>query len=247
MNYIFTCIIPYRHRVDRLTNLKKVLEWLSGFNGLEVIVVEQDVTSKLQSFSLKGYKHIFTESKLPFNRAWAFNVGLKNASSNVIVFMDGDILMDPQQFINSIKKLELYDCVIPQTKIVNLDATESNLPINTALTKEGAQLSDKLTKCIIYRKESIFKIGGWCEDIFGSGNDREEEFQLKRTKNMLNLHYSDGVSFHLYHNPNEENNFIGVRNNEILNNYLNMNDVDLVKYSNNVIGKIGMKNKMSDK
>lgn len=247
MNYIFTCIIPYKHKIDRLVNLKKVLEWLSGFNGLEIIVVEQDSSSKLQNFSLKGFKHIFTESKMPFNRAWAFNVGLKNASTNAIVFMDGDILMDPNQFINSIKKLELYDCVVPHDKIVNLDPTESNQPINTASIKEGAQLSKKLTKCIVYRRDSILKIGGWCEDVFGTGSDAEEEFQLLRSKKLLNFHQSEGISFHLYHNPNEDNQFIGARNVDILMKYLSMNDSDLSKYSNNVLNKIGMKNRLVDK
>ena len=81
--------------MDRLVNLKKMIDWALGFQGIEIIVVEQDKKEKLMANTLLGVKHIFTKSELPFNRSWAFNVGLKWASTNAIVFSDADLIMDP--------------------------------------------------------------------------------------------------------------------------------------------------------
>ena len=40
--YSFTYIIGYRHKPDRLNNLRRVLDWINGFMGAEVILIEQD-------------------------------------------------------------------------------------------------------------------------------------------------------------------------------------------------------------
>ena len=41
-SYLFSFIIGYRHRQDRIQNLRRVIDWLSGFGGIEIIIVEQD-------------------------------------------------------------------------------------------------------------------------------------------------------------------------------------------------------------
>jgi hypothetical protein len=76
-NYAFTYVIGYRHRIDRLQNLRRVLDWINGFSGAEVIIVEQDKHSKISHLNLKA-KHIFIKSNLPYNRSWSFNVALKS-------------------------------------------------------------------------------------------------------------------------------------------------------------------------
>ena len=58
--HTFSFIVAYKHRPDRLTNLKRVLEWVSGFGGVEIIIVEQDKKSVLPGLSLKGFKYIYT-------------------------------------------------------------------------------------------------------------------------------------------------------------------------------------------
>ena len=84
-SHLFSFIIPYRHRADRIINLRRVIDWVSGFGGVEIIVVEQDRSPKLDSLTFKGIKYIFTKSNLPFNKSWAFNVGLKNSTTETIV------------------------------------------------------------------------------------------------------------------------------------------------------------------
>ena len=84
-NYSFTYIIGYRHNPERLNNLRRVLDWINGFGGVEVIIVEQDTHSKISHLNLKA-RHIFTKSNMPYNRSWAFNVAIKYSTSNILVF-----------------------------------------------------------------------------------------------------------------------------------------------------------------
>ena len=48
----FTYIIPFRYKPDRIIPLKRVIDWLSGFQGVDVIVVEQDKHSKIKNLNL---------------------------------------------------------------------------------------------------------------------------------------------------------------------------------------------------
>ena len=122
--YNLTYIISYRHSADRLNNLRRVLDWINGFSGTEVIVVEQDRHSKIKELNLKC-KHIFLKSSMPFNKAWGFNVGLKHANSGAIVFGDSDLVMDPQQFISSVQMLSQFEMVNPYNSVIDLTAQES--------------------------------------------------------------------------------------------------------------------------
>ena len=59
-SYSFSCIILYRHNIQRWNNLKRILEWLNGFSRVEIIIVEQDTHSKIGHLSFPG-KHILTK------------------------------------------------------------------------------------------------------------------------------------------------------------------------------------------
>jgi hypothetical protein len=124
----FSCIILYRHNIQRWNNLKRILEWLNGFSGVEVIIVEQDTHSKIGHLNFPA-KHIFTKTKMPFNRSWGFNVGLKYVSSKITVFTDCDLIMSPDLFIEGLKLLETYEMVSPYSSVVDLNPQESTLPL----------------------------------------------------------------------------------------------------------------------
>ena len=250
--YVFTYVIGYRHKIERLINLRKVLEWLSGFKGIEIIIVEQDSKPKLPAYSIKGIKYIFTKSDLPYNRSWAFNVGLKNSTTNIVGFGDSDLIMNPESFINSIKLLERYDCVSPYSKVIDLNPQENNLPLNQlySINRPGRGETDNqkinLTGGIVfYKKESILKIAGWEEQFLGWGG--EDDFQTFKTKKLLsNFEYGEKV-FHLYHQKVNPEMTYYQRNLHLLNKLVNMKDDELIRYINNSMPKIGLKNKYSDK
>lgn len=203
MTYNLTYIISYRHSMDRLNNLRRVLDWINGFSGAEVIVVEQDKHSKIKDLSLKC-KHIFIKSNMPFNKAWGFNVGLKHANSGAIVFGDSDLVMDPQQFIGSIQMLNQFEMVNPYNSVIDLDPQESQLQFSqmAAINRPGRGETDiqKVPLCggiCIFRKEAIEKIGGWHEDFIGWGG--EDDFQSVKVKAFLTWHENKAKCYHLHH------------------------------------------------
>ncbi|NDF16742.1 MAG: glycosyltransferase, partial [Verrucomicrobia bacterium] len=125
--YSFTYIIGYRHQPDRLQNLRRVLDWINGFQNVDVIVVEQDKHSKISHLNLKC-RHLFLRTNQPYNKSWSFNYATKMAKSNIVVFADSDLIMNPGEFIESLKMLEQYEMVNPYKSVIDLQPDESSLP-----------------------------------------------------------------------------------------------------------------------
>ena len=250
MNYSFTYIIGYRHTPDRLNNLRRSLDWINCFAGVDVIVVEQDSHSKISHLNLRC-RHIFLKSKDLYNRSWAFNVGTKYAKSNVIVFSDSDLLMDPNKFIEGLKSLERYEMVNPYSSVVDLDPRESSLPLEeiTSIERAGRGENDhqKVPLCggiCMFRKDAINKIGGWNEDFIGWGG--EDDFQTIKVKNFLTHIELPNKCYHLFHNRTQPDMTAYQRTLQLLQTLSNLSKEDLVKYINKSIGKNGMKNSHDD-
>ena len=235
----FSYIIPFRYSPDRLLGLRRVIEVLNGYINSEIIIVEQDKHSKIEAFNLKA-RHIFLKSGMPFNKAWAYNVGLRFSLSDVVVFGDADYMIEPQKFINALNQVEKYDCVIPTNKTVYLSPQESlmNYPdifsLNNANNKEN--ISDG---SIIFKKSVIFSLGGWLEDFIGKSY--ENVFQDIKVLNCLNHVVMDNHGYHVYHNPSVV--YADKRNDDIFNYCKKANKEQIYKMANMTIEKIGNTNK----
>jgi predicted glycosyltransferase involved in capsule biosynthesis len=250
--YTFTYIIGYRHKLDRLANLKRVIDWVSGFNGIELIIVEQDKSPKLPAFSLKGFRYIFTKSDLPFNKSWAFNVGTKYSNTNIIIFGDSDLIMDPQEFINSVKLLEQYESVNPYNRVIDLNPEENGLGIDILkkINRPGRGETD-IQKVpiaggiIMFRKDSIFKIGGFDQSFIGWG--AEDDLVSHKIKQLLTYIEVPGRCYHLYHEKAKPDMMFYQRNLQLLNKLVNFNKEDLQRYIVQSSPKFGFKNTYYDK
>ena len=250
--YIFTLIIPYRHRSDRLMNLRRVLEWALGFQGIEIIIVEQDKSAKLPNYSLRGFKYFFVKSDLPFNKSLSFNVGLKYSTTEAIVFGDSDIIMDPNEFINGLKLLEKYECVSPYSKVIDLEPQEVGMPLQQLMSidRPGRGETDIQKIClaggiIMYRKDAIYKIGGFCEDFIGWGG--EDDYQSFKSKLLLSWYECPARCYHIWHEKVKPEMMFYQRNLQLLNKLVTLTADETRKYISNSINKIGMKNKYYDK
>ena len=247
-SHLFTFIIAYKHRNDRIHNLRRVLDWVSGFGGVEIIIVEQDDAPRLPSFTIKGIKHIFTKSEMPFNKAWAFNVGLKYATTETIVFGDCDLIMDPHKMIEALKKLENYDCVSPYSRVIDLDPNEVNMNLDQMATinRPGRGETDIQKIClaggiIMYRKEAIYKIGGFDQGFIGWGG--EDDFQSHKSKIFLTWYEQMGTTcYHLWHERGAPDPLPYQRTLELLNRLMSLSKEDLQKHINISLPKIGKKN-----
>lgn len=245
--YNFTYIISYRHSSERLNNLKRTLEWINAFSGSEVIVVEQDKHSKLKDMVLPC-RHIFIRSNMPFNKSWGFNVGMKYANSGIIVFGDSDLIMDPQEFIKSVKLVDTYEMINPYSSVIDLNHQESNFPMEQimGISRPGRGETDiqKVPLCggiCIFRRDAIQRIGGWHEDFIGWGG--EDDFQSVKVKAFLNWHENKAKCYHLYHDRTAPDMKWYQRNLQLLQKLSPMSSEELRKVINNVAPKSGMKNK----
>lgn len=204
MNYAFTYIIGYRHRQDRIINLRRVLDWVNGFSSVQVILVEQDEYSKIEHLNLKC-QHIFVKSEMPYNRAWSFNIGLRYAKSNIIAFGDCDLIMNPNEFIEGLKAVEKYDVVSPYYSVIDMTPDESAMDFGSifSIKRPGRGETDnqKINICggiVFFRKDAILKINGWCQHFIGWGG--EDDFQTMKVNRMgltsIEMKYR---CFHLWH------------------------------------------------
>jgi predicted glycosyltransferase involved in capsule biosynthesis len=238
----FTYIIGYRHSPDRFHNLKKVLDWINGFANVDVILIEQDTHSKISHLPLKA-RHIFLKSEKPYNKSWAFNVAVKEAKSDIIVFTDSDLIMDPNQFIEAVKLLEQYEMVSPYSSVIELQPNENNYQLDQILLIDRPVLEVEQKICsgiCIFRKSAILRIGGWNESFMGLGS--EDDFQSHKVKNFLSWTECKNKCYHFYHSKETPNMLYYQRNLQLLQQLTTLSKEDLVKTVNMSVQKNGMKN-----
>lgn len=223
----FSLVIPFRYKPDRLLNLRRTLDWASGFNECETILVEQDKNTKISHLGLKAIQ-IFTYNDGGFNRSWGLNVGLKYAKSNVIIFSDADLIMNPQDLIDSIAQLQHYDFVNPYQSVIDLTLQESGLPLEqifNGVNRAGRGENDnqRTNLCggmCIFKKEAIYRIGGWNQNFRGWG--AEDDFQAIKVKHFLTWKQMSYKSYHLYHERGQIDQNLYSKNLELLNQLANL-------------------------
>ncbi len=249
--YKFSYIIAYKNKPDRLMNLRRVLDWASGFVGIEIILIEQDKKPQIENLVFnRPIKYHFLETDLPFNKAWAFNVGVKYATTDVIVFGDSDIIMDPNDFIESLKMLDSNDCISPYNRVIDLKQEELSYDLGrmNSIDRPGRGETDiqKICLCggiIMYKRASLNKIGGWCEDFIGWGG--EDDAQSYKTKKLLQWVEAPAKSYHLWHTPETPITSLYQRNLQILNQIQQMDENMLNKFIQNSIPRTGLKNRFA--
>lgn len=244
----FSYIICYRHNEERYNNLLRVLDWLNQFEDIEVLIVEQDVEEKLNIDDSKytfEFKKYFTFSKLPFERSWAFNVGLLNSLSDIIVFGDCDLIMDRNEFVQSINMTSEFDCISPYKSVLDLEPDESKLDIDdwSKIKRPGRGEADNQTinitgGIVIYKKESILKIGGWDENFIGWGG--EDDWQTRKTQMFLKSLEMPYRCYHLFHQRVRPDMRFYQRTLNILNQLFRLNPDQVKRYieQNKKIGNI---------
>lgn len=249
-NYLFTYVIGYRHKNERLLNLRRVLDWINGFANVEVLLIEQDKHSKISHLNLKA-KHTFIKSNMPYNRSWAFNVALKKAQSNIIVFGDSDLIMNPNDFINALNQIKDFEMISPYNSVIDLTAQESNTPFEEMIkiNRPGRGENDNQKINIsggiaMFRKDAILRIGGFNEDFIGWGG--EDDFQTMKIHHFLNWTELKAKCYHLYHDREQPDMKFYQRNLAILNNAAKLSKDEMDKHILSTIPKIGMKNKYNN-
>jgi len=241
---LFTYIIPFRFRQDRMIPLRRVLDWLSGFQGVEILIVEQDKHSKISNMNLRA-KHIFIENSGEFNKSWSYNVGLRRSQSPVVICGEADFIMNPNDLILSLNALQNCECVLPIGKIVNLSPAESNMDFNSIFNLKNNLPNFTLTNGIsLFKRDSLNRIAGWNEDFVGSSS-YENKFQEVKITKLLNTQKLDLMGYHFSHQTVMPNFQFEQRNKQIFDHYSDGDFNKLQQHVNIVSSKIGQLNKFS--
>jgi len=87
---------------DRLRNIRSTLSYLRYHFDVNIIISEQDTSSKLHDMCKAFHcRHIYIETDEFFNRQRGVNLAAREATTPVIAHYDADILLRPQQIIGA--------------------------------------------------------------------------------------------------------------------------------------------------
>lgn len=237
-------IIPFNSKIDDIFSLRKVLNWLSIFKGIEVIIVEYSNTSTILDNISDPFIHMPIKSdKLTFSPSWAYNVGIRRCNSETVICGDSSTITNPKNIKESIKLINFgYQMVKPFNKkldiksneLDNFDVMDKN--INSPLSSEFKELCDGIT---IYNKKSLMEIGGW-EEKFKM--EYFINFQSHKVNLLLKNKEIDGKGYSL-NSMKPHNNEIIERDNKLNIKLKSFSGDDLVRYINKTYSSIGMINK----
>lgn len=209
----FSCVIPFRDRgPDRRDNLLATIDWYSGLEKTELLVVEQDERSTIDPAALSAdVRHLFLYNPGAFNKSWAFNVGAINAAGEVLAFIDGDLLVAPAVIQACFEQCGRgMQAINPYSALIDLDRERS------AQCRRTGHLADGLGHTInrdykgqylcfcggayVMRKDAYLDLGGQDERFRGWGG--EDDAMSMKVGLLEHIAVNrNAVAYHLFHAP----------------------------------------------
>lgn len=176
--YNFTIIIPYKHSFKNNFLLKKVLEYYTPFTLFQLIIVEQGKEKTLLENDYLHTDYILakTEDKdTPYNPAWLYNIGVKYAKSDIILFANTTDLINPNAILQSIdlfQKQSDLDAISLQNQYYLLTKEQIKLTVTEILPLlDDKTLNPRYAQKSVFdglfmmRKSSYDKVSGINEDL----------------------------------------------------------------------------------
>jgi hypothetical protein len=116
------------------------------------------------------------------------------------------------------------------------------MDMNDILNTKRPGFKTSLTDGIsIFKKDAIYKIGGWNEDLIGIGY--ENRFQDMKIVKMLNYKQLEFTGFHFSHNKENLDPYLVERNKNIFDFYGDGDVNKLQQHINLMFPRIGLVNK----
>ncbi len=173
----------------------------------ECILVEQsnntDVKDQLPSWV--NYVHTpLPYSTMPYNRAWAFNVGARAARGEILVFHDNDMLA-PIDYAREIvaRVKEGYEVINLKRFIFYFGQSDSSRLFATGAleTENGmaAIMQNAFGGSVAALRSTFFSIGGFDESFAGWGGEDNELWERAATRACWPYGYLPFV--HVWHAP----------------------------------------------
>ncbi|MET3159981.1 glycosyltransferase family 9 protein [Bradyrhizobium diazoefficiens] len=205
-----TVVIPHggRERLDLLATTLKIA--MGSRLVAEVIVAEMDDAPHAQDLVQRlGARYVFIRAGDGFNKARAINVATALARNELVLWLDGDLLL-PDRFVDravsELREREL-DCLIPWASVRYLDADDSRAvmagtrradecrPVNTYYTRRGG-----CGGAVLVRRHLVRQFGGVAEEFRGWGGEDNAWFHKARVVGRAAITNRDDQHLHhLFH------------------------------------------------
>ncbi|MBD2187091.1 glycosyltransferase family 2 protein [Pseudanabaena mucicola] len=200
-------IIGHRGK-SRLSHLLKTLESIAGQIDitLECIVVEQDNLSILPEYLPSWVEYIHTPLStvdMLYCRSWAFNVGAKQAKSDVLIFHDNDFLISQDYAKEVLRRIKQgYEVVNVKRFLFYLSqlGTKQFFDGRDSLIKQPLEKVVQNLEAggsIAIARDKYWEIGGFDEAFIGWGGEDNEFWERAQTLKVWNYGYLPMV--HLWH------------------------------------------------
>lgn len=199
-------IVPIRNH-GRQASLETVVNAVRGwlYPNIEIIVVEQDQSTKINVGKIMPCKYLIAKNKYPsqpFTKSLALNIGITQATYNKIIFQDADIIC-PGEYAKSISELlDEYDGAHIGAKVLYLTAEGSEQVQKTGKIDESKTCNRAVGYfeggSLACTKAAYRRVGGFNEIFEGYGIEDCDFFdRLKYGSNFFNTRTVDFI--HLYH------------------------------------------------
>jgi hypothetical protein len=191
----------------RLSLLLATIESIASQTDVpvECIVVEQDMESHLAGRLPPWVRHVHTplpEPSLRYCRSWAFNVGVRHATSPVLVLHDNDILV-PTGYAAAVLRLQTRGFDVLNLKRFVFYLGEA---ATARLLEARAEIGDSLPVAVgqnllggslAITREAYDAIGGFDEAFIGWGGEDVEFWERARSRRAWEYGFLPFI--HLWH------------------------------------------------
>lgn len=201
-------VIPTYKRGDSLKNLLQCLKNQKSLK-IEIIVVDQngdDFFNQEMKQLLTTVIHIKLDKP---NASRARNVGFLKAHSSVILFMDDDLLPEPEFCLKGLevfKKFPEIECFVPLVyNDLGLSQAFQDIELKKKIhhpqSEDIISIGDTITAAVFFLSSSFKKTGGFDEFLFDfAGTAEDQEFFLRIFKQGYSLWCASNI--HVFHDEN---------------------------------------------
>jgi hypothetical protein len=204
-----TFLIGHRGR-DRLPHLQWTLRSIAGQIGvsIECIVVEQDSEQAARDHLPGWVRYVHTPPPyegMPYCRAWAFNVGARQARSPLLVLHDNDMLV-PETYAAELVRMHRRGYEISNLKrLIFYLSGEHTRELFTGHTSFASRPPDSIVQnleaggSLAVDRDVYLALGGMDEAFVGWGGEDNEFWERALTGRVWAFGYLPVI--HLWHPP----------------------------------------------
>jgi glycosyl transferase family 7 (putative galactosyltransferase) len=202
-----TFVIGHRGR-DRLPQLVWTLRSIAGQTGVsfECIVVEQDSEQTARDYLPRWVRYVHTPPPyegMPYSRAWAFNVGARQARSALLVLHDNDLLVSDGYAAELVRVHRCGYEIINLKRLIFYLSDDHTRELFAGHAFLASHPPDSVTQnaeaggSVAIDRDAYFGLGGMDEAFVGWGGEDNEFWERASVRRVWPFGYLPMI--HLWH------------------------------------------------